>query len=250
MNLKDLLGIVREVAESNGIRVPYIVGGVPRDVFMGLLDSLNDIDLTNGEASISRLADLVGQKLQIAPIELADGHKKIRVERFSVDFSTNQIYDSIDNLLMLRGISVANGMVRETYSRDFTINTLMLPLDFSKIIDITAMGKYDIEHKIIRCPVDPVVALKASPNRIIRAFYYSAKYGMVIDDSVKQAIKNNLNLLDSVKAKYASDKLTEAIRHNKDIVSDLIELGVLQKIKLTKDMTDQLIQSRRLVDVL
>jgi tRNA nucleotidyltransferase/poly(A) polymerase len=98
--------------------------------------------------------------------------------------------------------------------------------------------------------VDPVIAISASPNRIIRAFYYSAKYGMVIDDSLKQAIRNHPELLDKVKEKYASDKLSAAIQYNQDIVSDLIELGVLQKIKLTKDMTDQLIRSRRLVDIL
>lgn len=250
MNLKDLLNIIREVAETNNIRVPYIVGGVPRDVFLGLLDSLNDIDLTNGESSISQLADLVGQRLKTDPTTLADGHKKIRVDRFSIDFSTNQIYQNIDKLLVARGLSVANDMVRETYCRDFTINTLMVPLDFSKIIDITAMGKYDIEHKIIRCPVDPIVALTASPNRIIRAFYYSAKYGMEIDDSVKRAINGNLHLLDSVKSKYASDKLAAAIRYNKDVADDLIELGVMQRIKLTKDITDQLIKARRLADVL
>src|SRR3990172_1319539 len=173
MNLRELLDIIHAVATDNGIRVPYIVGGVPRDIFMGLMDGLNDIDLTNGESSISVLADLVGKRFGVEPATLSDGHKKVRMERFSIDFSTNQIYDNIDVLLHKRNVSTINGMVRETYSRDFTINTLMVPLDFSKIIDLTAMGKFDVQHKIIRCPVDSEVTIKASPNRIIRAFYYA-----------------------------------------------------------------------------
>jgi tRNA nucleotidyltransferase/poly(A) polymerase len=250
MNLKELLSVVGKVASENGIREPYIVGGVPRDIALGLLDSINDIDLTNGEKDISRLADLVAARLGVEPIVLSDGHKKIRFERFSIDFSTNQIYEGIDQLLMARGLSVASNLLRETYCRDFTINTLLLPLDFSKIIDLTAMGKYDVEHRILRCPVDAAVAIEASPNRIIRAFYYAAKYSMKIDDSLKNAIRNNLNLLDKVKPKYSSDKLTEAIRFNPEIVNDLIELGVLQKIKLTKEMTDALIKAKRLADIL
>jgi tRNA nucleotidyltransferase/poly(A) polymerase len=167
-----------------------------------------------------------------------------------VDFSTNQIYENIDQLLNDRGIKTINGMVRETFSRDFTVNTLLIPLDFSKIIDITAMGKYDITHKVIRCPVDAVTAISQSPNRIIRAFYYAAKYNMSLDSELRSAIRGNLALLERVKPKYASDKLTAAMRYNSNIIDDLIELGVLHKVKFTKDMTDQLISARRLADVI
>jgi tRNA nucleotidyltransferase/poly(A) polymerase len=250
MDLKELLNLISEVADTHGIRAPHIVGGIPRDIYMGLLEDLNDIDLTNGDSSISRLADLIGERLGVSPATLADGHKKIRYGRFSIDFSTNQIYDNIDQLLIARGMTVANDMVRETFSRDFTINTLMVPLDFSKIVDLTSMGKYDIDHKVIRCPVDPLTAMTSSPNRIIRAFYYAARYRMSIDDDLKKVIKTNLHLLEQVKEKYSSDKLAAAIKHDANILNDLIELGVLQKIKLTKEMTEQLIQKRRLVDIL
>jgi tRNA nucleotidyltransferase/poly(A) polymerase len=250
MDLRGLLSVIAELAKANDIREPYIVGGLPRDIIMGFMDSLNDIDLTNGDSSISRLADLVGQKLGVAVMEMSDGHKKIRFDRFSIDFSTNQIYGNIDELLLARGMSPASDLIRETFSRDFTMNTLLLPLDFSKVLDLTAMARYDIGRKVIRCPVDANVCLQHSPNRIIRAFYYSAKYGFALDSDLKSAIKNNLNLLSSVKQKYASDKLSVAIKYNKDIIDDLIELGVLHKIKLTKDITDALISSKRLVDVI
>lgn len=250
MMLRDLLAVIADVAKQSGIREPYIVGGIPRDISLGLMEGLNDIDLTNGDSSISDLADLVAQKLGVTVSELSDGHKKIRFERFSVDFSTNFRYENVDQLLGDRGITVITNMVRETFSRDFTINTLMVPLDFSKILDLTAMGKYDLSHKNIRCPLDPVVAITASPNRIIRAFYYSAKYGMSIDQSLKSAIKDNNELMNKVKPKYASDKISAAIKYDANVIDDLIETGVLQKVKLTKDITDQLIKSKRLSEIL
>ncbi len=250
MSLRDLLVVVSSVASEHHIREPFVVGGIARDIAMGSLENLNDIDLTNGERSISELADLVGQRLGIAPSVLSDGHKKLKWGKYSLDFSTNQIYPEIDTLLAQRGIKTINNMVRETYSRDFTINTLMTPLDFSKILDITAMGKYDISHKIIRCPLDPVVAITASPNRIVRAFYYAAKLGMTIDAGLKSAIGANLHLLEQVKSRYASDKLTEAIRLDSKIIDDLIETGVLGKLKLSKTMADELIRSRRLSEVI
>jgi hypothetical protein len=48
VTLKDTLAMIQDVAESSNIRVPYIVGGVSRDIIMGLLDHVNDLDLTNG----------------------------------------------------------------------------------------------------------------------------------------------------------------------------------------------------------
>lgn len=250
MQLKDLLSVIQQVAEDNSIRIPYIVGGIPRDLLLGRLYNLNDIDLTNGEKSIDRLADLVAERLGVEAKIFIDGHKKLRFDRFSVDFSTNQMYGNIDELLASQKIKSLNDMVRETYSRDFTINTLMVPFDFSRVIDLTAHGRADITNKIIRCPVNPIVALRESPNRIIRAFYYAAKYNFELDGELKKAIANNLNLLDNVKAKYASDKIAAAIKEKPEIVNDLIELGVLHKIRLTKEITEQLIKARRLADVI
>ncbi len=250
MSLKEILAVVSQVAAEHGIREPMIVGGIPRDISLGSLGHLNDVDLTNGEANIAQLADLVAAKLGVVPTTLADGHKKVRFDKYSFDFSTNYIYDGIDQLLAARGIKTINNLIRETYSRDFTINTLMTPLDFSKIIDLTAMGKFDLDHKVIRCPIDPVVAITASPNRIIRAFYYAAKFGMQIDVNLKAAIRSNLHLLEQVKPRYASDKLTEAMRFDKGIIDELIESGVLSKLKLSKEMTDELIRSRKISEVI
>jgi tRNA nucleotidyltransferase/poly(A) polymerase len=250
MTLKELLRIIEDTSAEIGIRKPYIVGGIPRDIAMSRIEALNDIDLTNGESSIGVLADAISVKLGIPVRVLPDGHKKLRYEKFSIDFSTNQIYSNIDALLEQRGIENPNDMVRETFSRDFTINTLLVPLDFSKLIDITAMARHDLKYGIIRCPVDPTVAIINSPNRIIRAFYYAAKYNMRIDDDLKSAIKANLNLFVKIKEKYASDKLSAAIRLNSEIVNDLIDTGVLSKIKLTKPITDELMKLHRLADVL
>ena len=250
MDLKSLLKLISETAKQNGIREPYVVGGIPRDLFMGNTGQLNDIDLTNGEASISKLADLMAAKLQVQPKILADGHKKLRFERFTLDFSTNEIYSNADTLLNSIGITHIDDLVRETYCRDFTINTLLLPLDFNKILDLTAKGKKDISDKIIRCPLDPVITIKASPNRIIRAFYYAAKYKFKIDDELKRAISLNLDLLQHVKEKYASDKISEAISLDPKILDELVESGVMHKIRLTKDITDALVKSRKLTEVL
>jgi tRNA nucleotidyltransferase/poly(A) polymerase len=50
--LKTLVGI----AERKGFSRPYIVGGVPRDKYLGRPDIINDIDITTGDESVHQLA--------------------------------------------------------------------------------------------------------------------------------------------------------------------------------------------------
>lgn len=250
MALKDLLKILGDVAKQNSIHVPYVVGGIPRDMVLDKIVNLNDIDITTGYDDIHRLADLFAKRLNVSPKIFKDGHKKITYDKYTFDFSSNFIDPDIINILSSIKIKTNNYLIKETYSRDFTINTLLVPLDFSTIIDITKKGLDDCNNKILRCPIDPVLTIKASPNRIIRTIYYAAKYDLTIDPSLTDAIKNNSILLKEVSPKYSTEKISQSLDLKPELLDTIIEIGILHHIPLTTNISDKLIKAKKLLEVI
>ena len=160
------------------------------------------------------------------------------------------MYPNIDDILEDMGIDEVNDLTRETFSRDFTVNTLLTPLDFSRIIDLTGNGVSDVRSRLLRCPVDCDLAFKHSPIRMIRAFYYSARYDLTISDEIKKGVANNLDLLKNVSRKYMADKVNKIIETKPKVLDDMIELGVLSKVPMTKELSKVLIKNKQLSTVI
>jgi len=250
MKLAEILNVLQGVADQNGLSKPYVVGGIPRNIILDILDNLNDVDITTGSADIDELADLFAEALGVEAKVLKDGHKKVIFEGISIDFSSNFMYPNIDEMLSDMGVTEINDLARETYSRDFTVNTLLTPLDFSSIIDLTGKGVSDVNERLLRCPVDCNLAFKHSPIRIIRAFYYSAKYDLALSGDVQKAVVNNLDLLAGVSKQYMGDKVNKIVEMKPSVLSTMIELGVLHKVPMTKELSKALIKNRQIGKVL
>lgn len=247
MDLKGLLKILQSVADEHKIHTPYIVGGVPRNILLNNFESLNDVDITTGHKDVHKLADLFAERMNVTPKVFEDGHRRLYIDEFQLDFSSHAIYPGLQEYLKDRDLTP---LEEDAFSRDFTANSLMIPLDFSTILDPTGQGLEDIKNKILRCPINCDIIFHESPNRIIRAFYYAAKYDLKLSDDIKNSIKSNIELLDTVKGKYSSKKIAEAIRLSPDILDDLIETGVLGRIPLTKDVVNILVKQKKLNKVL
>lgn len=257
MGLRELLGTLEKVASQHKIHQPWICGGVVRDIAFAreghkdeAVDELRDLDITTGYEDVRLLADLFAAEIGSSAKEFKDGHKQVVAEGLRFDFSTNFKYDHIDKLLKKAGIENPDDLVRETFSRDFTINALLMPLDFSKIVDLTGKGLEDVRNKVLRCPLDCDVSFRQSPNRLMRAFVYSTKFGLKMTEGLRDSIRGNLELFGRLNPRYAGEKLNEALRYDPELLDELIELGVLPKLPLTKHLTRLLIGKRRLLDVL
>jgi tRNA nucleotidyltransferase/poly(A) polymerase len=205
---------------------------------------VHDIDITTGSQDVDVLAELFAEKLGVKVKDLAD-HKQVQVGDVTFDFSSNFIYDNIEE----HGIT-GGDLEKETYSRDFTINSLLLPLDFARVVDPTNQGLKDLANGVLDCPIDCNLSFSASPNRMLRAFYYKAKYDLDFSDNVLGAIKNNLELLKEINVRYASGLINDIIREKPDMIDELIELGVLQKLPMTKYLTKVLLKKRKILDVI
>ncbi|KAI9874185.1 MAG: CCA tRNA nucleotidyltransferase, mitochondrial [Pleopsidium flavum] len=79
--------------------------------------------------------------------------------------------------------------------RDATVNALFYNLQTSAIEDFTTLGLHDLEHKIIRTPLQPYWTFKDDPLRVLRLIRFASRFGYEIDQKAEQAIGD-----DSIKA--------------------------------------------------
>lgn len=250
MNFKELLGKIQQLAEENGLDTPYIVGGVPRDVTLKHKIEFNDFDITTGNKDVTKLASLFADSVGTSAKKLRDGHFQVVASGIKFDFSSNFMYKNIDKLLEEAAVDDIDDITRETYSRDFTINTLLMTLDMKNIIDITKKGFGHIQDGIIDCPLDCDLSFKSSPNRILRAFYYKAKFNFKFSDGVENSISKNLDLLPRIHPRYGGEILNSILKEDPKIIHELVERGVLHRMPLTKYVTRVLLENRRILDVL
>lgn len=239
MKLKNLLQLINQIVEKNDLSKVQIVGGIPRDKVLGILDRINDLDLTSGDKSIEflskNLAVVLGKTYSIHYKTMTDGHSSIFAGDLKIDFSSNFNVPNIDNILNEMGISSPTDMQKEIFSRDFTCNTLLMDLDLKTITDPTGRGLQDIKEKKIRTCLKPEITLSSNKNRVVRAIYLAAKLGFDIDEEVIKWIKENPDSIRIASASTLTEKLNEAFDYDAEKSARLItEMGLWDHIPITE----------------
>jgi poly(A) polymerase len=94
--------------------------------------------------------------------------------------------------------------------RDFTINTLAMDIsvkNFGKVINVFH-GKLDIDHRIIRTPLDPLLTFSDDPLRILRAIRFATVLNFQIEANTYQAILETRERLKII----SQERITEEFR--------------------------------------
>lgn len=220
MKLAELLNIISETANKNNTSTPRICGGVARDFALNKLSNVSDLDITTGDNTVhmlsSELAKILRKSYSIKEKTSDDGHTSIFLSNLKLDFSSNFNAPNINEYLNKLNISNPTEMQKEMYSRDFTVNALLLDLDLKKIYDPTNLGLKDIKSKIIKTCLDPKITLTVNKNRVIRSIYLAAKLDFEIDKAIIEFVKNNPNSVYNSTHKLLNDKLNEALKYNSD----------------------------------
>jgi len=249
MSIKRSLQLLQDLAKEHGLSDPYIVGGVPRNAVIGGPHELADIDITTGDSDVYVLGHLFANSLGKSVTQAADDHILVHDNEVKYDFSKNFKYPSIDEILAKKGIRHPTDMQREAYSRDFTVNTLMFSPDYKREVDITGRAKKDIGAKLLDCPVSCDVSFKSDPKRMLRAYYFKARYDFSFSENLSRALKINLPLLNGVNRRYASEMVNKIIREDDGMLNELIEDGAIQYLPMTKLLTKHLIENKRILEV-
>ena len=100
--------------------------------------------------------------------------------------------------------SFEDDMVR----RDFTVNALCKTED-GQLVDLFG-GLKDLEDRILRTPLDPMVTLMDDPLRLLRALRFSVTKDFKICEELSNAMKQ-LDLLDKLQKVVSQERIREEV---------------------------------------
>lgn len=197
----------------------YVIGGFVRDIYLGR-DS-KDIDVVTIGKGIE-LAELVHKQLgEEAHLSVFKnfGTAQVKFGDLEIEFvgARRESYNRDS-----RKPIVEDGTLEDDQNRrDFTINALAIGLsksNFGKLLD-PFNGVGDIEHKIIRTPLEPGITYSDDPLRMMRAIRFSSQLGFTIEKESLEAISKNKERIKIVSKERITDEL------NKIILSPIPSVG-------------------------
>lgn len=215
----------------------YVVGGYVRDYIIGRHSK--DIDILAVGSGID-LAHEVAKMLEIKKVAVYKnfGTAQIKVKDKDIEFvgARKESYQQNSRKPIIENGTLADDQSR----RDFTINTLAASLnkkDFGNIID-SYNGLDDLQNRIIKTPLEPVITFSDDPLRMIRAIRFASQLGFDIDKKTFKAISVNAERLKIV----SIERIIEEF--NKIMLSPKPSIGIemLEETGLLEIFFPQLIQ--------
>lgn len=244
MSIRDVLLEIKRISTENGLSEPFVVGGLPRDKFLDRARMVKDIDITTGDESVKKLAVLVANRYQAHPIQFEDGHHQVVIGQVRFDFSSNFNSPDIEYFLNRAGVKDPTPMQQELFSRDFTCNTLIVPMNLRSLSDPTGLGINDIKNKILRTPLPPRITMRDDPRRVIRSIYLATKLGFEVEQGIVDwALKNQAAIHKASKPMYSKGKLADATRADVEKTIRLMtEMNLWHVVSIPKILEDAYFQ--------
>lgn len=189
--LSDPIFVVLSTA-ADVLQLPcYLIGGYVRDLF--LKRESTDIDVVvvgHGIAMAKEVAKRLGREAHISVFQRF-GTAQVKWHGRELEFvgARRESY-SPDS----RKPHVEDGTLQDDLERrDFTINTLAISLNretFGKLIDLFG-GLQDMEDKMLRTPLDPLITFSDDPLRMMRCIRFATQLNFTIDDEAADAIRQD-----------------------------------------------------------
>ena len=230
--MKDLeiLKKIGKIADRENISV-WAVGGFVRDKIIN--KAVKDIDFAvvgNGPD----FARAVAEKLGTPNIVVFEkfGTAMVNFNNFQLEFvGTRKENYSEDSR---KPVVVESTLDDDLLRRDFTINAIALRINknnFGEIYD-PLNGQQDIERRIIRTPLDPVVTFKDDPLRIMRALRFASQLQFDIDPATFRALIAMQQRLKIISQERITDELMKILATDTPSVGFnlLDKTGVLELI--------------------
>ena len=202
----------------------YIVGGFPRDMYLG--KESNDIDITTN-ADLNDLQNIFDNVKENGFMSYILEYKEhvfqittFRKDNSYVDNRKPDIQEKV------------NTLGEDLQRRDFIINTLCINRN-GKYIDLLG-AKEDIDNKIIRTVKEPNTSFREDALRMLRCIRFSSLLGFTIDENTKNAIIANKELIRNLsffRKKQELDKIFSDINYQRGL--NLIkELGLEEVLSI------------------
>jgi len=205
----SFLESAKKVAENLNLPV-YIVGGFVRDIILNRRRV--DIDFLivgDGDLFARELAGELGVKNFVTYKTFGTTHFKYENLDFEFVAARKESYQRES-----RKPRVTTGTFKEDINRrDFTINTLAVSVnkrDFGEMFD-TYNGLKDINNKIIKTPLDPMITFNDDPLRILRAYRFASQLNFSVDESINIAANKLKDRLEIISQERITDEFLKIL---------------------------------------
>jgi len=194
----------------------YIVGGYPRDKYLGITSY--DIDIcTNAPFEIlEKYFNIIKENRQFKSIIIKTNYE-FEITNFRKDYYENSRYPKVEMVKTLR---------EDLNRRDFTINTLCIDKD-GNYVDLLNSRK-DLDNKIIKMIDNPDNRIKEDPLRILRALRFSLNLKFKLNQDLEKAILDNKDLIKKLSSTLIEKEVNKMLDKNK--YEDVLE--IFNKYKL------------------
>lgn len=224
--------IITQAAEELGVSA-YVIGGFVRD-FLLKRDTKKDIDIVAVGSGIDlalKVSKLIPHQPKVQVFKNY-GTAMLRFDDMDIEFvgARKESYQSDS-----RKPIVENGTLEDDQNRrDFTINALALSLnknDYGDLLD-PFNGVEDLQHKIIRTPLDPDITYSDDPLRMMRAIRFATQLNFEIELKSLQSITKNAERIEIISGERIVDELNKILLTPKPSVGFLLlyETGLLDLI--------------------
>ena len=235
--MNDKIKEILEIITNKGFKA-YVVGGYVRDYLRKI--KTNDIDICTN----ARVKDLmeIFKDYKVTPLEY--GNILLETKDYLYEITTfRKDIDYINNRKPI--IEYVDTLEEDITRRDFTVNSICMDKD-GKIIDLLN-GKKDLNKKIIRTIGDPYFKIKQDSLRILRAIRFASCLNFKIEDSLKNTIKENKDLLKDLSYERKKEELTKIFTSDNKAygIKLLKELDLLEVLELTN--IDNVLRTKDLI---
>jgi poly(A) polymerase len=185
----------------------YVIGGFVRDIFLERFSQDIDISVVGSGIDFAHaVAARIGDNIRVKVFRNF-GTAMLQYKGWKVEFvgARKESYRADS-----RKPVVENGTLEDDQNRrDFTMNAMALDLrsrSFGQLIDPFG-GLSDLEHGIIRTPLDPDVTFSDDPLRMMRAIRFASQLHFTIEKACSHSIERNARRISIVSVERITDEL-------------------------------------------
>lgn len=240
MNLL-LLPSLRAIAEATR-GTPFegclwLVGGAVRDDMLGRAKS-SDLDLVIGPTegvnhltSDQLVALLVDQGLAESTPAVYEqfGTAMVRVAGAAIEIvaARKESYRGESRKPTVEPATLLDDARR----RDFTCNALLFGLHGQGLHDPLGNGRPDLQARLLRTPLDPLLTFSEDPLRMLRAVRFKHQLGFEFAPGLADAIRDEAGRLEIVSMERIRDELQKMLllRDADRALNELLALGLLDR---------------------
>lgn len=187
----------------------YVIGGFVRDLFLNRTSKDIDIVVLGNGIDFAEKVGLI-LKTKVAVFKNF-GTAMLKYHDLEIEFvgARKESYRSNS-----RKPIVENGTLEDDQQRrDFTINAFAISLNSSNYGELLDPfnGMADLEEKLIRTPLDPLITFSDDPLRMMRAIRFATQLNFTIDELALTAIKSQKDRITIVSKERITDELNKII---------------------------------------